>query len=477
MRVVFLQPFDRTQPYQESMPPLGLGYLSSYAKQKCWFLETFFCRTAEEAMSKKPDMVGISSATENFLDAVKLALEIKALSDVKIILGGIHITSLPHTLPKCFDIGVVGEGEETFTELVKAHNENVPTFDELSAIKGICFHKDGKVIVNEPRGFFPTLDDIPYPDRSILGEKWLISPHKQTHMITSRGCPYKCLFCASSLHWGRFRTFSAKYVVEEIEYLLKKYNSEEIYFFDDLFVGHIPRFKEICRLLREKKIYENVKFRSYARVDLMSEELADLFAELNFRYIDFGFESNSEKILGYYNKTHATPQANQRALDLLHARGISAGANFLIGAPVDTLEDMKMSLDFCVKNKDRLDRLSVGPVLPLPGTPLWFDALKDGIVSEDMDWSRFHLDLDNLDIDKLPHICKNVSKNDLLAFHKEFNRLAREINLQGEVKRLTFEGWMKDAIIESLRSELLTIKGSRLFKTAWKTRDLFRKKD
>ena len=475
MRVVFLQPFFQNEPYQNSMPPLGVGYLSSYAKERCWFVETFFAQTPQDAIDLTPDLVGLSSATENFNDAIKTAEAIKKTLNIPIVIGGIHITSLPHTLPDCFDVGVIGEGEETFTEVAKIFNENVPSIDDLLKIRGICFHKDGEVIITQPREFFKSLDALSYPDRKILGEKWAIPFHKQVHMITSRGCPYNCTFCASSLHWGRFRTFSAKYVVDEIEFLIEKYEPLEVYFFDDLFIGHLPRFKEICNLLEERGLHKNVIFRSYARVDLLNENFADTFANMNFRYIDFGFESNSEKVLKFYNKSNVTPEKNQRAIDLLFERGISIGANFLLGAPIETYEEMQCSLDFCIKNKDKLDRLSVGPVLPLPGTPLWFQAIKDGIVSESMDWSAFHLDLNNLDLDKIPYLCKNVSKEKFMEIQNQFNQLAKEINQAGYIRKLNSELARREAEVFQLKSEVATIKGSSLFKIAWKLRNLFHK--
>jgi radical SAM superfamily enzyme YgiQ (UPF0313 family) len=265
---------------------------------------------------------------------------------------------------------------------------------------------------------------------------------------------------------------SAEYVVKEIEFLREKYNPEEIYFFDDLFIGHLSRFKEICQLIKERGLHEGVSFRSYGRVDLVNEELAQLFHDLHFDSIDFGFEANTQKILTYYNKNNATPERNQTVIDLLSPHGVSIGANLIIGAPPETLDDMMETFRFAERNRDQLDRVSMGPLLPLPGTKVWEEALKKGIVSETMDWSRLGFDADNLDLMRYPYLCEHVPPQTFYEFYVKFYQLAREINYVGQVRRLMRIRAKREAEIVRLKSELATLKGSRLVRLALALRRL-----
>jgi radical SAM superfamily enzyme YgiQ (UPF0313 family) len=455
-------------PYQVSMPPLGLGYIGAYVKKQCWFCETAFFRDPQSLLEWKPDIVGISSATENFNDAIALGKLIKAELGVPVWVGGDHITILPHTLPECFDIGIISEGEIIAAELVKLYYKRLLSPSDLREIPGICFHEDGRVIINKPRDLIQDLDMLPFPDRDLLGDKWAVPYKKQVHMITSRGCPYDCIFCSAPLQWRKARYFSPEYVVKEIEYLRNRFDPEEIYFFDDLFIGHIQRFKKICELIREKGLYKDIVFRSYGRVDLLDESIADLFSELNFHYIDFGFESNSQPVLDYLNKKNSAPEKNQRVIDLLAERKISIGGNFIIGSPMETMEQMEETRAFVERNKDLLDRCSMGPLQPIPGTRIWEFAKGRGLVSEDMDWSRFILDLDHLDMTRDPYLCQTMPVEEFLSFYYDFHRLACEINWKGQIRKLAFDLERAQKREGKIRSEMEELKGSRLVRLAMK---------
>ena len=472
MRIAFIRALNPVIPYQSSLPPLGSGYLAAYLPQQYWIAEVTYHHTVDEVLAAKPDLVGISSATENFNSAVEIAQRVKEELRIPTIVGGIHITSLPHTLPAVFDVGMIGEGELTFTELVRLYHDCSPTPTDLAKIPGICFHENGGVRVTALRELIPNLDVLPYPDRDVLGDRWKVPYAEQSHLITSRGCPYNCAFCASALHWRRFRYFSAEYVVEEIEFLRKKYDPEEIYFFDDLFIGHQKRFKEICQLIKERQLHQGVTFRSYGRVDLINEELAQLFHDLHFKSVDFGFEANTQEILSYYNKSNATPERNQAAIDLLSPHGISIGANLIIGAPPETLDDMMETFRFVERNKDCLDRVSMGPLLALPGTTVWEEARKKGIVSENMDWSRLEFNPDNFDLERYPYLCEQVSPETFYEFYLKFHQLAREINYVGQLRQLMRIRAKREAEIARLQSELATLKGSRLVRLALTLRHL-----
>lgn len=471
MHIAFINPYDSRSPYQVSLPPLGIGYLSAYLKKLTGFVTTSFHHTVEELIAAKPDVCAISAATENFEDAVVIATRAKDALGIPVIVGGMHITSLPHTLPKCMDVGVVGEGEGTFLEIVNCLNETKnPGPSDWAKIKGISYHDNGTVAMTPGSEMIKEMDELPYPDRELIDHGWKVPSWETVHLVSSRGCPYKCSFCSSSLHWKRFRFFSPEYVIREIDYLRERYNPEVLYFFDDLFVGHIGRWREVVKMFRERGTHKGVYFRAYARVDLVTEQMAEEFAELNFKYIDFGFESNSEPILKFLTKTRVTPEVNQRAIDYLYKNRVSVGANFIIGSPPETEADISESIAFAKSNRDAIDRCSVGPLQPLPGTAIWNIAKMKGLVDDNFQWSRLGTTYDTFNWETFPFMGENMSRETFWNKWTEFNNLAREINYVGQMRRLTMQRDARSARIAELERELATLKGSRLVKAAEKVR-------
>ncbi|MCC6547251.1 B12-binding domain-containing radical SAM protein [Candidatus Sumerlaeota bacterium] len=473
MHVAFITAYDPRSPYQVSLPPLGIGYLSSYLKQKCWFVETSFHHTAEELIDAKPDIIAVSSTTENFRHATDLARIAKETLGKPVIGGGMHITSLPHTLPDVYDLGVVGEGEQTIVEIINLYNSvSNPGPEDFKKLKGVVYHEDGRVVMSTPQDLIREMDEMPYPDRDMIDHGWKVPNWDTVHLVSSRGCPYKCSFCSSSLHWKRFRFFSPEYVAKEIEYLRNRYNPQTLYFFDDLFVGHIGRWREVVKLFKERRIHEGVRFRAYARVDLITQQMADEFADLNFQYIDFGFESNSEPVLKFLTKTRVTPEVNQRAIDMLAKNNLSIGANFIIGSPPETLEMAEETYQFALKNRDHIERCSVGPLQPLPGTGVWNYAKSKGIVSDNFEWSRLGVTYDTFSWDTFPFLGESVSREDFWNFWTKFHHLAKEINYVGQIRGIAYQNGQKEQKLRKLEQELKTLQGSRLVKVASKIRDI-----
>lgn len=471
MHIAFITAYDPKSPYQVSLPPLGIGYLSAYVKHQCWFATTSFHHTVEELIDAKPDLIAVSSTTENFEHATWLAERAKEALGKPVIGGGMHITSLPHTLPTVYDLGVVGEGEKTFVDIVNLYNEvKNPGPSDFAKLKGVVYHENGVVAMTPQQDLIKELDTMPYPDRDLIDHGWKVPSWETVHLVSSRGCPYKCSFCSSSLHWKRFRFFSPEYVANEIEYLRERYNPEVLYFFDDLFVGHIGRWREVVKLFKERRIHEGVRFRAYARVDLITEQMADEFAELNFQYIDFGLESNSEPILKFLTKTRVTPEVNQRALDMMAKNNLSVGANFIIGSPPETKEMMQESYDFAARNRHVIDRCSVGPLQPLPGTGVWNIAKMKGLVNDNYEWARLGVTFDNFSFDRFPFMGESISHEDFMDGWAKFNTLAKEINYVGQMKQMAHRTHKKEMRIRELERELQTLKGSRLIQWANKLR-------
>lgn len=456
------------------MPALGLGYLMAYAKREVPSIDMVFCPRESDLLDCGADVVAVSTTSENFDHAVQTVEKLREMNGATTVLGGVHLTALPQILPSCFDIGVVGEGEVTFVDLLKLlASDTHPSPSDLGAIDGLCFRTgNGQVVRSGERNLIADLDSLPYPDRDGLGHDWLVPYGQTVHMISSRGCPYKCTFCASGRLWKRYRVFSPEYVAGEIEHVRSLYDPREIHFFDDLFIAHRGRFKKFVALLEERGLHRDLVFRSYARADMIDEEMADQLMRMNFRYIDFGIESGCKKILDYLGKVGVTPDVNEQAIRLLADRGISVGVSMIIGSPNETREQMEETYRFLDRNRSKMDRLGVGLLMPLPGTPVWDEAKARGVVSDDMDWSTLGIDFERGDISRCPIMSEHMGGAEMAEVFRRFNHLQHIVNARGEVRRLTDENAVLSQELAALQSEIESLKGSRAVKLALKVRRL-----
>ncbi|MEM1667015.1 MAG: cobalamin-dependent protein [Nitrososphaerota archaeon] len=193
-----------------SSPPLGLAYLASMIKDEhevkiidSNVLNYGFEDIKKELKNFGPDIVGITSTTPSIYEAYKVAdIAKKVNENCIVVIGGPHVTFLPEeVLMECksIDIVVLGEGEETFRELVNAVERGLP----LEDVKGITFRKHEKIVVTKPRPPIKDLDEIPFPSLDILPvEKYELQGVKYMPIMSSRGCPFRCYFCASSRIFG-----------------------------------------------------------------------------------------------------------------------------------------------------------------------------------------------------------------------------------------------------------------------------------
>lgn len=392
-RLALVSVIDEAQGSETCMPPLGLGYIAAYLRKYSGFgpndIAIYTNNILHSLERYKPDVVGISSVTQNFTKSTELGGAIKMKFGVPIIAGGPHISALPHTLPKCFDVAVLGEGEDTFRELMDlfAANDGGFTPKKLEKVNGIAYRDGGRASITKHRAPIAPLDRIPFPARDLL------KVESKTQMLTSRGCPYRCVFCSSSVFWDTTRFFTARYVVDEIRELSEKYAVKMINFYDDLFIADIKRLREISKLIRREGLHEKIKFACNCRANMMTDEICELLSSMNTKYVSFGFESGSDRVLSYLKQGNVTVEQNARAIRLCTKHGINVCGTFVLGAPGETRADMIKTLDFIKGNP--LSGESYAFVLaPYPGTKIWDYALKKGLVSEDMDWGLLDIRAD-----------------------------------------------------------------------------------
>ena len=344
-------------------PPLGIAYISSYIKKYAKHPVEIKIIDKEDiiaAIQKNNfDIIGIAALSTDLHKAHKYAKEIGKISPSSyLIIGGVHITIMPqHLKESAFDIGIIGEGEQTLLELCELFSEKSELpLEDLSKINGLVFKdKDSNLVTTAPRAYIKNLDDIPFPDRDGLKMKeiYLAPQIKQndlgiyTTMFTSRGCPYTCIFCSSASFWERkIRLNTAEYVVEEVEMLVNKYGVDGIHIFDDLFAVSKNRVKKIADMLEERGLTKKVRFSLLLRTSMTDEEVIKDLKRMNVTHIGFGFETASPGMLKRMKGDSATVEKHSEAVLLCRKYGIFVYGSFILGNPSETKEDMELTLNF-----------------------------------------------------------------------------------------------------------------------------------
>lgn len=394
----------------------GLLYLCGYLRQEFgpeYFNIKIIYRDIGQSLSSfKPDVVGISSVTQNFEIARKHAKLVKS-AGCAVIIGGAHISAMPDALTEDMDVGVMGEGEETLAELMKLY-EKEKTFankELLQEVKGIVYSHNGKKIQTEPRPLIVPLDKIPFPSRDCS------YINRGIGIFTSRGCPYKCCFCFISHHWKKVRFFPPEYVVREIKDIVKKYNPKHISIYDDLFIQDKKRLTCIVELLKEAKIPKYLSFNCNVRADHIDDKTAALLKEMGVTDVFMGIESGVQRSLTYLKGGTITVEQNWAAIEILNKYGIRSLAGIIIGTPAETKEEILGTFEFVKKSK--LDKFYIFPLTPLPGTPVWEYALNRGLVSNDMDWDKLRMEFGEIP-DKAIILSEVLSRKEFFELYRLF---------------------------------------------------------
>jgi len=375
-------------------PPLGIGYLVSFLKKHGFNIDVLYLENLNEIndatnqiFALNPDIIALTSPSVHFSQIKALCKSLKMKNNTPIFLGGAHITSLPESLPREVDVGFIGESEETIVDIMRLVFTNSFTKKSLWDIKGIVFYDDaGKLRITETRDVIKNLDLIPFADRTIFPKEYLEST--TTQILTSRSCPYHCVFCQAVPQHFTYRFHSAEYVVAEISELHSKYGFTSFGINDELFAANTPRIKKIIELLKEKDLLGRIKFGVNGRANLITEDLVNLLIQMGVVEVALGLESMSPRILPFL-KDKVTIEQNISAIEILNNAGLRVGGLYMIGTPGETVEDLEITYQFIKKNRSKFGGMTLCITTPLPGTPLWEICVNMGRIDPDVSKNNF----------------------------------------------------------------------------------------
>jgi radical SAM superfamily enzyme YgiQ (UPF0313 family) len=335
----------------------------------------------------------------------------------KTIAFGTHITPIPVETMRPYpslDFALVGEPDLTIRdlldhlegrigerspEIVNMFNKHDPTYKpslnedgtvNMHGIKGIAWRKDGESILNFPRSFIADLDDMPIPMHELLPLQSYRMPLIKgafTFIVTSRGCPAGCTYCIKHVSYQyATRLRSPKLIMEELWYL-KKLGINNIHMYADLFTVSRDQVVELCKLMIDEKI--GIKWTCNSRVDYVDEDMLILMGKAGCRLISWGIESGNEQILKHARKG-AYPDKAERALRWAKKAGIMNWGYFIIGLPGETEQTIRQTIDFAKKLP--LDIALFHVAAPYPGTPFFFEVVKNKWFRPGTRWEQVDMD-------------------------------------------------------------------------------------
>jgi len=323
----------------------------------------------KQIIKYSPDIVGITINTSTYKSAENIAKLIKTHNkNVQIIVGGIHPTVLPNETIQSsyFDLVVRGEGEFTFLEILNGKS----SYDK---IKGITYYEGetNQIFENPQRDFVCNLDCLPFPARDLFlnDTKYM----EYGYILSGRGCPFNCTFCASEKLWkSQVRFRSPENVINEIDHVYDTYGTRFFYFVDDTFTLNKERIKRICTDL---KVFDDITWICNVRVGTVSEQTLQIMKDSGCIRLKVGIESGSDRILRKHKSI--TKKQVKDFISLTKKVGIDITGYFMIGFPEETNETVKETI-FFAKELD-LSYISPSILTPYPGTKIYDDMIKSGV--------------------------------------------------------------------------------------------------
>ena len=410
MKVLLINPPVR-QRQEPSDIPIGLGNIAAITRDEghhIAFLDLNANRVplqvaADEIAIDDYDIIGIGGLSSQYKE-IKTILPVcrQIHPDALIVAGGGFVTYMPDKMLQLrpeIDVIVIGEGEETWKDILKEGLHG-----DFAKVKGIAYRSEnGKIIYTEPRPLISDIDKIPYPAYELLdldkyGKNYVYADTGGTNMrksniVTERGCPRQCTFCTHNgmSRWDQIvsvgkekvreldddfgfqqiaRFNSPQYVVDHMLHLAEKFNMEYVFIADENLTSNRKRTIELCNLMIEKGLPSKVKWGTAGDAASVDDDIISLMKKAGCTFITYGGESASDKVLKYDIQKGTTRKNNQDAVDMMKRQGMEPLMTFMLGNPNENIDDILETTDFFIQNN-----LSCDPFIctPYPGTKLYLD--------------------------------------------------------------------------------------------------------
>lgn len=386
--------------------PLGLAYISSVLKKEGYSVD---CLNLNHKKGEIKDIIKTTlkqkeysfvctgnmaigyAATKNIICAVR-----KQKSNIRIILGGLIITSEPELMFNDLgpDFAVVGEGEETILDLLNCLINN----GDLKKVDGIIYRNNKDVVFTNKRSPPENIAILPFPDfEGFEFEKQLMNIHCNDNysyneldyprpypILGSRGCPFQCSFC---YHEGKFRARSIENIMKELNENVKKYQINLVNLYDDCFATNMDRVYEFCKEIKKlsKVLSRKISWTCQMRVDRIDKETLAVMKEAGCNSISYGFESFSPIVLKSMRKYISPEQIEKAFRNTLDAK-IGIQANFIFGDIAENKETVKQTINWWIKNSN--GNINLSYIRPYPGSEIYTYCIKKGLIKNKLEFIK-----------------------------------------------------------------------------------------
>ena len=381
-------------------PPMGILYLGTYLSDNNFNVSILdqFARdlsikeTLKWIKNEDPDILGFSTITTAGTGKISAEIAKKVKEEINpniiIIFGNYHATFNDSRILNKYpfiDACIRGEGENTLLEIA----EKIEKGGSFEDIRGVTYRNKSRIIRNNDRPLIKNIDIIPFPNRNLLGdveyknkvEGLDLSVGKFTSAASSRGCAFKCSFCSSSMFWGNWRPRSPENIVHELS-ILEEQGYQNLLWVDDNFTISKKRLMRLSYLIKK----ENMEFNWMAegRVAQSSAELLNAMKQMGCKILSYGVESGSQRILDWYNKQISLNQVYDAIKNSKKVGIDMVLANFIVGAPIETREEIINTLNFSLKLDIDFPQFHILGIIP--GNWIWDQMVKEKRINPEECW-------------------------------------------------------------------------------------------